>query len=158
MGGGKHDNAQAWSPKEDVLILKLTSDVGNKWVDIVKDLPGRTVSSVRNRYQRIQKGLKIREEGGRAKNMCHACGQLKLGHICSAIEKNKNSMNLPVLESGRTYRYSSEKDLFYECQLSDAEIQADFDKWTTPFMEYDSFEDENENVAVQPPPSLSHHA
>ena len=35
---------------------------GPKWKQIVKELPGRTVSSVRNRWQRIEKGRKLRED------------------------------------------------------------------------------------------------
>lgn len=42
------------------------------------------VSSVRNRWQRIEKGRKLREDGTELKNRCHACGQPKRGHICSA--------------------------------------------------------------------------
>ena len=47
-------------------------------------LCGRTVSSVRNRWQRIEKGRKLREDGVEMKNRCHACGQPKRGHICTA--------------------------------------------------------------------------
>lgn len=42
------------------------------------------VSSVRNRWQRIEKGRKLREQGQELKNRCHACGQPKRGHVCYA--------------------------------------------------------------------------
>ena len=57
---------------------------GSKWSKIVQRLPGRTVSSVRNRWQRIEKGRKLREKGQVSKNRCHACGQPKRGHVCYA--------------------------------------------------------------------------
>ena len=36
---------------------------------------------MRNRWQRIEKGRKLREEGADLKNRCHACGQPKRGHV-----------------------------------------------------------------------------
>ena len=84
MPGGKHDNMQAWSPEEDQIILEMVGVDGPKWSRIVQRLPGRTVSSVRNRWQRIEKGRKLREEGKEGKNRCHACGQPKKGHVCLA--------------------------------------------------------------------------
>lgn len=75
---------QAWDPEEDHIIMEMHAAEGPKWKSIVKRLPGRTVSSVRNRWQRIEKGRKLREEGTELKNRCHACGQPKRGHICYA--------------------------------------------------------------------------
>merc|ERR1719263_2131712 len=43
----------------------------------------RTPASVRNRYLRMEKGQKMREQG-RSKNRCAACGLKKLGHVCQA--------------------------------------------------------------------------
>ena len=74
MPGGKHENMQAWSPEEDQIILSMVELEGPKWSRIVQQLPGRTVSSVRNRWQRIEKGRKLREAGIESKNRCHACG------------------------------------------------------------------------------------
>ena len=84
MPGGKHENMQAWSPEEDTIILEMHSQLGPMWSKIVRRLPGRTVSSVRNRWQRIEKGRKQREAGVVSKNRCHACGQPKRGHVCLA--------------------------------------------------------------------------
>jgi len=75
---------KAWEPDEDQIIMDMHAKEGPKWKLIVKKLPGRTVSSVRNRWQRIEKGRKLREEGHELKNRCHACGQPKRGHICQA--------------------------------------------------------------------------
>ena len=75
---------KAWSPEEDTLIIAMHESEGPKWSKIVQRLPGRTVSSVRNRWQRIEKGRKLREAGVESKNRCHACGQPKRGHVCYA--------------------------------------------------------------------------
>ena len=84
MPGGAHENMKAWSPEEDTLIIAMHESEGPKWSKIVQRLPGRTVSSVRNRWQRIEKGRKLREAGVESKNRCHACGQPKRGHVCYA--------------------------------------------------------------------------
>ena len=74
----------AWSPEEDTIILDMHTELGPSWSKIVLRLPGRTVSSVRNRWQRIEKGRKQREAGVPSKNRCHACGLPKRGHVCLA--------------------------------------------------------------------------
>ena len=79
---------QAWEPEEDQIILEMVQREGPKWKLIVQKLPGRTVSSVRGRWQRIEKGRRLREEGTVLKNRCHACGQPKKGHICLAKMKD----------------------------------------------------------------------
>ena len=84
MPGGKHENMKAWSIEEDHAIIDGVTQHGHQWRLIVQDLPGRSVSSTRNRFNRIEKGRKMREAGTRGRNMCHACWQPKKGHICTA--------------------------------------------------------------------------
>jgi len=72
-----------WTPEEDLLILRLFAAEGRKWGRIAALLPGRSSASVRNRYLRIEKGRQLTAEG-KSKNRCAACGQLKLGHVCTA--------------------------------------------------------------------------
>ena len=68
----RHEQMSAWRPEEDNLILDLVERHGPRWGKIAVELHGRSVASVRNRYLRMQKGIKKREEGS-AKNRCHAC-------------------------------------------------------------------------------------
>ena len=89
---------KAWEPEEDHIILQMVNLEGPKWKSIVKKLPGRTVSSVRNRWQRIEKGRKLREDGADLKNRCHACGLPKRGHICLAKMSGGPQVRLPALE------------------------------------------------------------
>ena len=84
MTGGRHECMRQWEPEEDQLILHLLQQLGPKWSRIVQQLPGRTISSVRNRWQRIDKGRKLREAGQQSKNRCQQCGQPKRGHVCLA--------------------------------------------------------------------------
>jgi len=78
MGGGRHESARAWEHWEDAIISQTVGEGGHRWSQIVRRLPGRTQSSVRNRYQRMTKGLTKR-----GINKCKLCGQQKLGHTCT---------------------------------------------------------------------------
>ena len=84
MPGGVHENMRPWEPEEDRLIIELLSELGPRWSRIVKQLPGRTISSVRNRWQRIDKGRRLRDSGMEFKNRCQQCGEPKRGHVCFA--------------------------------------------------------------------------
>lgn len=84
MPGGAHENMKAWEPEEDAVIREQVRILGPKWATIVDFLPGRTVSSVRNRFQRMEKGDKLREEGKESRNRCHLCKLPKKGHTCLA--------------------------------------------------------------------------
>ena len=88
MPGGKHDNMKSWSSEEDHVIIDGIQLHGHQWRLIVKDLPGRSVSSTRNRWNRIEKGREMREAGTRGRNMCHLCWQPKKGHICPAAKQD----------------------------------------------------------------------
>ena len=83
MPGGRHEHMQAWSPEEDHLIIDGVKMHGHQWRLIVQQLPGRSVSSTRNRFNRIEKGRHMQEEGKRGRNLCHACWLPKKGHICT---------------------------------------------------------------------------
>ena len=92
MPGGVHEHMRAWEPEEDQLIIRLLNELGPKWSKIVEQLPGRSVSSVRNRWQRIDKGNKLREAGKESKNRCQQCGKPKRGHVCLArLQQNRSA-------------------------------------------------------------------
>lgn len=44
-----------WSLEEDVLIVKQQKELGNKWADIARALPGRTENSVKIRWKTIKR-------------------------------------------------------------------------------------------------------
>lgn len=79
---------RAWEPEEDDIIMMLLDQLGPKWSLFVKQLPGRSVSSVRNRWQRIDKGNKMRAAGQESRNRCQRCGEPKRGHVCRARGEN----------------------------------------------------------------------
>lgn len=74
---------KAWTTEEDYIIIDGVKLHGHQWRLIVRDLPGRSVSSTRNRWNRIEKGRMMREAGTPGRNICHLCWQPKKGHICT---------------------------------------------------------------------------
>ena len=83
---------QAWVYEEDEIIMDEVERDGPRWKLIVEKLPGRTATSVRKRWQRLQMGRKLHEawhfepdaEDPELKRRCRMCGKPKLGHICPA--------------------------------------------------------------------------
>ena len=88
-----------WSPEEDQIILAVVSREGPKWGRVVLRLPWRTVPSIRNRWQRMENGRKLRESGVESKNRCHACGEPRRGHVCLAKLSGSTSGFDPGLPS-----------------------------------------------------------
>ncbi len=77
-------NAIFWQPDEDALILEMTAMYGTRWSVIATHLPHRTDSAVRNRFMRIQHGIKKTAASPESCYRCRQCGQLKRGHTCTA--------------------------------------------------------------------------
>ena len=53
----------AWQPGDDLQIMELHRTLGPRWSAIAQHFPGRTVSSIRNRFLRIEAGNKMRGDG-----------------------------------------------------------------------------------------------
>lgn len=53
-------NREPFTGEEDLKILLLRKEIGNRWSEIVKQLPGRTENSVKNRFNCMFK--KVRDE------------------------------------------------------------------------------------------------
>ena len=70
---------EQWSATEDASLADGIREFSTRWALIkVHKLPHRSVSSIRNRHQRIRKG----SQGPPGRNRCQRCGQIKRGHSC----------------------------------------------------------------------------
>lgn len=43
-------NKTPFSEEEDAAIIRLQATIGNKWADMVREIPGRTDNSIKNRW------------------------------------------------------------------------------------------------------------
>ena len=83
-----------WTVDEDNIIINMSIIYGNKWKLISKHLPNRTITAIRNRWQRIERAQKLKNGktikfGGKLNRtynklsyICHKCGEFKRGHTC----------------------------------------------------------------------------
>ena len=73
----KHEVMEAWRPDEDRELQRLIHAVGTRWHVIQRDMPHRTISSIRNRYSRMRNGshhgLQEPMQGVRTTQAGHAC-------------------------------------------------------------------------------------
>jgi ribosomal protein L18E len=51
-----------WAAEEDQFIVDMQGQLGNKWSEIAKGLPGRTENQVKNRWKSLQKKMEKRPE------------------------------------------------------------------------------------------------
>lgn len=70
-----------WSHEEDRLLVALLKVHGTRWSLIARDIPMRSVSSIRNRWLRMN----AKEKGN---NICRKCGKRKRGHTCSSVSRD----------------------------------------------------------------------
>ena len=77
--GGLHETMQEWTPMEDQILMKAIRDMSKRsWVEMQIYFPYRSVSSIRNRYQRLTK----KNHSLPPKQKCRYCGKYRRGHIC----------------------------------------------------------------------------
>lgn len=60
-GGGEKKERTSWTRAEDDVIMRGVAELGHKWYEIARRLPGRTDHAIRNRWSRLQSILGMHE-------------------------------------------------------------------------------------------------
>lgn len=69
---------ETWKAKEDRLLRATIAKYGTNWKHILPHFPSRSMSSVRNRWQRILNQV-------HRENLCRTCGMPRKGHVCVVV-------------------------------------------------------------------------
>ena len=78
---GFHENMREWTPDEDrVLIATLSKMHRRNWRVVRYHIPFRSISSIRNRYQRL-----MANHSTPPRNRCRHCGEFRRGHVCDGM-------------------------------------------------------------------------
>mmetsp|Transcript_10223 Transcript_10223/g.21439 ORF Transcript_10223/g.21439 Transcript_10223/m.21439 type:complete len:216 (+) Transcript_10223:103-750(+) len=56
------DPDRPWSAEEDAVLLQKQREIGNNWVTIASDLPGRSGNDVKNRFHVLSRAATLRGE------------------------------------------------------------------------------------------------
>jgi len=51
-------NKTEWTAEEDLMIVNLQQELGNRWALLAKSLPGRTENSIKTRFRSLQRSTK----------------------------------------------------------------------------------------------------
>jgi hypothetical protein len=51
-------NKTEWTQEEDLMIINLQQELGNRWALLAKSLPGRTENSIKTRFRSLQRSTK----------------------------------------------------------------------------------------------------
>jgi transcription factor MYB, plant len=85
----------SWTEEEDKVLIEAHKEVGNKWAEIAKRLPGRTENSLKNHWNTTRRRQFARQRTHAAKNSRGATHNTILQDYIRSLSIIKNNNNMP---------------------------------------------------------------
>jgi hypothetical protein len=101
-----------WSPEEDYIIFKKYNEVGSKWSQISKELPGRTENSIKNRFYSTLRRIaaETKKIRGGVLSLCPSETASTFSVTTTSINDLKHFINHAFEEKTKIYLQQKEKN------------------------------------------------
>lgn len=129
-------NKNEWTPEEDLMIMNLQRELGNRWALLAKSLPGRTENSIKTRFRSLQRSTKRKwshhedsmlmtmiRGNSSFEDVAQAMNRRSLNSIRVRYKQLSEGSQIPAVSPPRPSTSSSSSNMFLQQNLLlDAEL------------------------------------